>query len=618
MIRPQKGLLYVLFLTSICLCFAFAQEDTVRWEINLPAATVTSDWLNPFTTGNAIRGLQIEQSKTTLADALREESSLYLRDYGNQQLSSISFRGTSASHTQVLWHGLPVNSPALGQSDLSTWPIGLLSSIALHPGNSSSLYGSGAIGGAILINPSISEHLTNDWSASIKQGSFGLWNGAVSAEVLKNRLQVITKFQASAIQNDFEIRSPRLRKSIIQTNAQVGNLGFSQGLTWQRNHQAWHAQWMFTKNDRNVQPGITSLNQRNKLTTLANRSVVTQEIHKAKWQAKTSVGWMLDETIYNDSLQTPSQVFSFVHRSNLLLQEQWMVQMGGLIQHAKIRSNQLVSGANQLQWEPFASLTWYPTSKIQLTTNSRWLGNKQALRWVPAFSASYKRPFNLPHVDIDISWSSGYRYPTLNDQYWIPGGNPNLLSEKSRQFESHVSWAKNEILIGLTAFDIYTQDQIIWLPNDDNIWSPINVRSTRNQGIEAKVRIAKHIGKIQHESTLNGSWIAASLQEEQTPLPYVPKIQGNWIHRIRWNHWNFRSHLNYTSLRFTTLDGLEAFSLPQFLLLNLTAGYEAAAILKEKSFVISTSIKNATNTYYELQSSLAMPGINYELHITIK
>src|ERR1044072_950923 len=55
----------------------------------------------------------------TLSDALADNVSLYLKSYGNNQLSTIALRGTTASQTAVLWHGININPPTLGQTDLS-------------------------------------------------------------------------------------------------------------------------------------------------------------------------------------------------------------------------------------------------------------------------------------------------------------------------------------------------------------------------------------------------------------------------------------------------------------------------------------------------------------------
>ena len=38
---------------------------------------------------------------------------------------------------------------------------------------------------------------------------------------------------------------------------------------------------------------------------------------------------------------------------------------------------------------------------------------------------------NLKGSEIEYHYGTGFRYPTFNDLYWQPGGNPDLEPEKS-------------------------------------------------------------------------------------------------------------------------------------------------------------------------------------------
>src|SRR5690606_22633790 len=93
---------------------ANGQEDTVYLE----EISVTGEPFQRFSTGSAYLEVSLAAS-ATLEEALTGENSVYFKTYGNHQLSSISFRGTSASQTNVLWHGVPANYPTLGQMDFS-------------------------------------------------------------------------------------------------------------------------------------------------------------------------------------------------------------------------------------------------------------------------------------------------------------------------------------------------------------------------------------------------------------------------------------------------------------------------------------------------------------------
>src|SRR5690348_5608511 len=67
-------------------------------------------------------------------------------------LSTLSFRGTSGSQTALLWNGFNINLPTVGLTDFALIPLNGISSVYIQHGSSSSNFGSGCIGGAIIIN----------------------------------------------------------------------------------------------------------------------------------------------------------------------------------------------------------------------------------------------------------------------------------------------------------------------------------------------------------------------------------------------------------------------------------------------------------------------------------
>ena len=129
--------------------------------------------LNEYAAGSSITSISLGESGS-LQD-IGANSSLFFKNYGNGGLSTISLRGTSASHTNVLWNGIPVNSPTLGQSDYSVFPSFLIDNVTVLKGSTSSLFGSGSIGGTVVMDNSV---LAKDSIASFYSsiGSFGQWN----------------------------------------------------------------------------------------------------------------------------------------------------------------------------------------------------------------------------------------------------------------------------------------------------------------------------------------------------------------------------------------------------------------------------------------------------------
>ena len=55
----------------------------------------------------------------------------------------------AANHTLIDWNGININSPMLGQSDLSLIPVGLIDDIQIYFGGASMPINNGGIGGTI-------------------------------------------------------------------------------------------------------------------------------------------------------------------------------------------------------------------------------------------------------------------------------------------------------------------------------------------------------------------------------------------------------------------------------------------------------------------------------------
>ncbi|MDX1740685.1 MAG: TonB-dependent receptor plug domain-containing protein, partial [Rhodothermales bacterium] len=134
---------------------AAAQKTQADTTLVLPEITV--EGTRPPVYGNdaaayvtRIRQSDLESAgERSVGDALSRLSGVFVRRYGMTGSSGVTLRGTAAGQTVVLLDGLPVESPQLGQVDLSLLPVSMLSGIEVLHGGASPLVGSGAIGGAI-------------------------------------------------------------------------------------------------------------------------------------------------------------------------------------------------------------------------------------------------------------------------------------------------------------------------------------------------------------------------------------------------------------------------------------------------------------------------------------
>ena len=98
-----------------------------------------------------------ENISVSLAGLLAYNSAVFVKQYGRASLSTVSLRGTSSSHSQVMWNGLKINSPMLGMTDFSLIPAFLTDEVFILHGSSSLQEVSGGLGGAMIMNTSLPE-----------------------------------------------------------------------------------------------------------------------------------------------------------------------------------------------------------------------------------------------------------------------------------------------------------------------------------------------------------------------------------------------------------------------------------------------------------------------------
>src|SRR5690606_37746498 len=140
------------FLMFLFVSFAMAQKqfsllDTIQLE-----EIVSYGKLQKYQSGAKIEKISANQFKLVQDGNLEQLLSRTLpislkTDAGG--LSTIRIRGTAPSHTCVNFGGIDINSLTLGQSNMSVVPIYLFDEVGVQFGSSSSVNGSGNIGGAI-------------------------------------------------------------------------------------------------------------------------------------------------------------------------------------------------------------------------------------------------------------------------------------------------------------------------------------------------------------------------------------------------------------------------------------------------------------------------------------
>ena len=163
-------------------------------------------------------------NNVSLADLLAAQSSIHIKSYGNGNIATTSIRGGNAGQTAVLWNGLNIQNPMLGQTDLSLLPVWLFDNVALEYGGGATLHGSGAMGGTILLQNKVSFNKGFSSQLQMSVGSFGTKKLATTVELSYKKINATTRLYYTDSKNNYSYKDTNDKEQPIKQRfyARVG------------------------------------------------------------------------------------------------------------------------------------------------------------------------------------------------------------------------------------------------------------------------------------------------------------------------------------------------------------------------------------------------------------
>jgi len=162
-----------------------------------------------------------ENIALSMADVLTFNSPIFVKNYGRATLSTVAFRGTSPSHTQVTWNGMRISNPMLGMTDFSMIPSYFVDDASLLHGTSSVNETGGGLGGAVkLATKPIS---TRGFGLQYVQGvgSFRTFDEFLRLTYGNDRWQFSTRAVCSSSANDYKYRNRDKKENIYDADKNI-------------------------------------------------------------------------------------------------------------------------------------------------------------------------------------------------------------------------------------------------------------------------------------------------------------------------------------------------------------------------------------------------------------
>lgn len=205
--------------------------------------------------------------------------------------------------------------------------------------------------------------------------------------------------------------------------------------------------------------------------------------------------------------------------------------------------------------------------------------------------------------------------------YWPSLGNLDLVPESSLQGELGLGYKNNELKIDLGAFYIDSKDKIVWTPGGDperpGVWTPINIASTFNKGLEFTMSYNKRIQKHSINFNLNYSYTIAEDKSTDNYLTYVPKHLMNSSFGYSYKRVSVFYQYLFNGEVYTTTDNLDIYKLPYYNISNIGANYDLIKTTS-KQLALGLKVNNLFNKEYQVLPGRPMPNRNFNININFK
>lgn len=636
-ILKKAELIAVIFLLIALPLRIFADNPHLTDTVKIKEVIISVNrqpGLNPGFKLTSITKSEINDlGRMTIAEVLAERTGIFIKSYGLGGNASPSFRGTGASHTIIAWNGVSLNSPMLGQVDLSIIPSVIADDIHIYYGSASMFNSQGGLGGLIDIETKPAWQKNTDLSLTGGMGSFGRYTAVASVRTGNMNFQSTSKAYFISAENNFRFLDDQSGATSLwrtRTNNQLAIRGLMQEFYLRKGESSGEAHIWYQSADRNLpspilseQPGLIE-----KQFDESLRSIITYNHEGNNGKLTVNSSWVMTRINYFNNI---AAIDSKNLSNSLMLKTSYELQAG---------ENTIINGSAEFLSDNVRTNN-YDSDKSRNIITLKAFAERSSGKFGFTFLTSeqvVKGHFNSPdfsaganydigkygRYNVKASVSKNSKIPTLNDMYWSPGGNPDLKNEQSLTGEIGLSGSTLpgrviDIKTEVTAFHSLISNLITWHPGQYSFWTADNLKDVVTTGVEASLKLNWKTGNLSSEMSASYTFTHASYNNnsssgseyKKAQLMYVPENQANIFYKANYRVFYSLLSANFTDRRFITTD--DSKYLEPYIVFNINAGVRLQ--VKNSIADLALGISNLFGARYQTIAYYPMPGRSYDIKL---
>ncbi len=561
-----------------------------------------------------------------ISDVLQRNTPIALRSYGPGNLSTTSVRGGTAQQTSVLWNGFNIQNPMLGQNDLSTLPVGIIDDLTFAAGGNAALNGNATQAGMIGINNVKPASNATSILISNEVGSFGKLSNLARLKTAGKSIGIDISAYRQSAQNNFLYLNPfagNENTRSIQSNSdylQYGGLAQLYGKIGKYNE--FNVRVWIQDNERGTGKPLALDRSTARLHNKFLRTSAEFKRYHRNSTTKIASAFFNEHLNYNNSLSdlvSNSQFYtSLVTIENeRKLNDLIRMNVGVLQTLESVNNDSYTLGTTRLRFAPYLLLL--RNSKNQKLISKFGLRKEWNHQLINApFTGHLGLIYNLSDfVQVESNYSRNYRLPTLNDLYYQPGGNTEILPENGWNIDAAAKWTRKLFEAKVTYFRNEYYNRIVWQPSTNGYWTAGNTYS-KGHGIEFSARIKSNPTR----NHMAAGWIGTLQKSEDANglnVLYVPNSMGNIFLEVNKPKWNLKINNQYMGKRTLWGSNVAGGELASFNLVDIMFNY-TLKLQKHSNITLGSlglKVLNVLNKNYQMDISYPMPGRNYSVQLNI-